>query len=272
MNIGDLVSRKSYNSDIGFIIKEIQGNHVILSGINYRLIADTDIHDLDSFFISPNLNNLDTLYTPNKTLKQSKLAETCYTSLKSASSISDKKLGLILHIDSDKVYLKRCIDLYKKFGVKAIGFNIPEKKQPFEILDLLKIYNPNILILTGHDALAKDTLDSTDINNYKNSKYYVESAKIARHYNKNYDDLVIFAGGCQSYYEEIMNAGANFASSPNRVLINVTDPVYLAYKFASTSIRDFLDIDTIFNKSKSSIGDIGGVETRGQCRNAKPFF
>lgn len=92
MNIGDLVSRKSYNSDIGFIIKEIQGNHVILSGIHYRLIADADIHDLDSFFISPNLDNSDTLYTPNKTLRQSKLAEVCYTSLKSISSISDKKI------------------------------------------------------------------------------------------------------------------------------------------------------------------------------------
>ncbi len=33
------------------------------------------------------------------------------------------------------------------------------------------------------------------------------------------DELVIFAGACQSHYEEIIKAGANFASSPHRILM-----------------------------------------------------
>ena len=37
---------------------------------------------------------------------------------------------------------------------------------------------------------------------------------------RNKNKLAIFAGACQSYYEEIMNAGANFASSPGRIFID----------------------------------------------------
>ncbi len=53
-----------------------------------------------------------------------------------------------------------------------------------------------------------------DLNNYRNSKYFIESVKILRNYNSSYDELVIFAGACQSCYESILEAGANFASSP----------------------------------------------------------
>lgn len=38
--------------------------------------------------------------------------------------------------------------------------------------------------------------------------------------NKKGKKLVIFAGACQSYFEAIISAGANFASSPARILID----------------------------------------------------
>ena len=69
-----------------------------------------------------------------------------------------------------------------------------------------------------------------------------------------------------------MKAGANFASSPNRTLLNVIDPVYVACKFATTSIHTFLDIDDISKDLISISGSIGGIETRGQCRRVKPNY
>ena len=45
-NIGDLVTRKSYNNDMVFKIKKINNNIAILEGVNLRLVADANIEDL----------------------------------------------------------------------------------------------------------------------------------------------------------------------------------------------------------------------------------
>ena len=113
-------------------------------------------------------------------------------------------------------------------------------------------------------VIIRGEYDLNNIDNYKNSKYYIESVKIAREYNSNYDDLVIFAGGCKSHYEGLMNAGANYAASPSRVLIQVIDPVIVACKIAMTSVRDFLDIDSAVRETSVGLKGIGGIETRGQ--------
>ena len=47
MHINDIVSRKSYNHDILFKIIDIKENKAILHGLNFRLIADSDISDLE---------------------------------------------------------------------------------------------------------------------------------------------------------------------------------------------------------------------------------
>ena len=41
---------------------------------------------------------------------------------------------------------------YRKMGLNAIVINIPENKQPKNVYRLLKIYNPDILVITGHDG------------------------------------------------------------------------------------------------------------------------
>ena len=46
-NIGDFVTRKSYNNDLVFKIKSINDNIVVLEGVNFRLIADAEICDLE---------------------------------------------------------------------------------------------------------------------------------------------------------------------------------------------------------------------------------
>ena len=55
-----------------------------------------------------------------------------------------------------------------------------------------------------------------DIYNYRNSRYFIKTVNEARNWSKADKELAIFAGACQSYFEAIMQAGANFASSPRK--------------------------------------------------------
>ena len=83
-----------------------------------------------------------------------------------------------------------------------------------------------------------------DIYNYRNSKYFAQTVKNARKNDQN-KDLVIFAGACQSYYEALIGAGANFASSPARILIDFVDPLVVAEKIATTDSSKYLTINDI---------------------------
>ena len=80
-----------------------------------------------------------------------------------------------------------------------------------------------------------------DIYNYRNSRYFAQTVKNVRKNSKN-KDLVIFAGACQSYYEALIQAGANFASSPARILIDFVDPLVVAEKIATTDDSKYLTI------------------------------
>ena len=84
-----------------------------------------------------------------------------------------------------------------------------------------------------------------DIYNYRNSKYFINTVKKARENKKSKNDLVIFAGACQSYYEELIKAGANFASSPARILIDFIDPLIVAERVATTDYHKYLTIRDI---------------------------
>lgn len=133
---------------------------------------------------------------------------------------------------------------YKKMGLNAIVRNIPENRQVNMVNTLMDRYNPDILVVTGHDGMIKTGKSYEDIYNYRNSKYFVQTVRNARRDNKN-KDLVIFAGACQSYYEALMAAGANFASSPARILIDFIDPLVVAMKIATTDSSKYLTINDI---------------------------
>ena len=109
-----------------------------------------------------------------------------------------------------------------------------------------------------------------NIDNYYNSKNFVQAVKNARQYEKSRDDLIIFAGACQSHYESILEAGANFASSPKRVLIHAFDPVFVMEKVAFTSIYDPIPLIEIIEGTITGFDGIGGVETRGKHRLGVP--
>ena len=135
-NIGDLVTRNSYNNDTIFKIIDIDSGIATLKGVNIRLEADSNLDDLklveetnnindDKSFLERfdiNLNRDEYFYLPGK----------------------------VVHIDSDEDYLSRCMDFYNKVHVKAYGINLKESEIPHKIKEVLDEYNPDILVITGH--------------------------------------------------------------------------------------------------------------------------
>ena len=132
-----------------------------------------------------------------------------------SSNESTKKVkkGKILHVDGDKKYSRKSFNFYEKLGLNFVVKNIPEYKQPHFINELLIYYKPDILVITGHDSMHKKNKEFNNINNYKNSKYFIEAVKIARRYQTR-EELAIFAGACQSYYEGLITARSKFCIIP----------------------------------------------------------
>lgn len=173
--------------------------------------------------------------------------------------------GKILHLDGDRKYSEKAYNYYRKVGLNAVVKNIPEYKQPRLVYRLLEIYNPDILVVTGHDIMFSKTRRYNDIYNYKNSRYFIETVREARRYDKDKSQrLVIFAGACQSYFEAIMAAGANFASSPSRILIDFIDPLIVAEKVAMTERYKYLTIDDIAYSLRDGKDGISGIGANGK--------
>ncbi|UNC90685.1 sporulation peptidase YabG [Candidatus Contubernalis alkaliaceticus] len=276
LKVGDIVCRRSYGGDVVFKIIEINWSKktTLLKGVHFRLMADAPIDDLykpESQCIQDNNE------------KYNGKARECINRIYKTRSMSRNKQsrggntdsyyeipGKILHIDGDQDYLEECMKLYKNLEISAQGVFIPEKKQPDMVENLLRKNQPDILVLTGHDAILKGKKNYQNINNYRNSKYFVRSTIIARNYEPGKDSLIIFAGACQSHYEELMAAGANFASSPQRVLISALDPVFIVEKIAYTSFKRSIKITEVINNTITGIDGLGGIETKGTFRFGFP--
>ena len=247
--MGDLVTRKSYNNDTIFEITDIIDEICYLKGVNIRLLADSEKSDLIKFDrddeenkkfeerIKPNfdLNRDDYFYIPGK----------------------------ILHIDSDSDYLNRCLDYYKQANIWAMGIKETEENVALYIKDWLEEYNPNILVITGHDAYYKKKGTINNVNAYKNSVNFVNAVKEARKFEKSHDKLIIIAGACQSDYEELIKAGANFASSPKRINIHALDPAIIATKMSLADANQDIDLKSILENTKYGKSGVGGVITKG---------
>lgn len=246
--VGDYVTRKSYNNDTVFKIINIVSDIAYLKGTEVRLYADSDLSDLiksevpreDKFFEDEVRGNKitekdDYFYLPGK----------------------------ILHIDGDEEYLEKCLKFYKSSGVYAIGKKIKEENMYEQIPLLLKEYKPDIIIITGHDAYYKKKGSIKDINNYKNTKFFIKAIKSARSYEKSHEKLVIIAGACQSNYEELIKAGANYASSPKRVNIHALDPAIIAVTVALTERSKAIDLKSLLELTKYGKDGMGGIMGNG---------
>lgn len=299
MKIGDIVVRKSYGGDITFkIIDIVPGDNedvYLLKGINLRieadclsedleLVSEDIVYEIDKVFnkkvnesIKKILMNRFRGTRGDKTepidfkgkIKDLQLKKEKYKEYKDKNMIFGRP-GKILHVDGDAEYLEVCLKTYKQLSLDAVGRVISEKDQPDEIVNLVKEVKPDIVVITGHDGMVKGITDYMDLDNYRNSKYFVDAVVALRTYNSNYDDLVIFAGACQSCYEAILDAGANFASAPNRVLIHCLDPVLVSEKIAYTNIETVVAIEDVIQNTITGLAGIGGLQTRGKYREGFP--
>lgn len=249
-DVGDLVTRKSHNNDTVFYITDIIDGIYYLSGLNVRLIADAfiddlvkyedqDIDDESSFLerikVHEDLDRTDYFYLPGK----------------------------ILHIDGDSDYLKRCSKFYEDSSIWAMCINETEDMIPLKIHEWLNEYKPNIVVITGHDAYNKKSGNINDLASYKNSSNFIDAVKEARVYEREHDKLIIIAGACQSNYEELIKAGANFASSPKRINIHALDPAIIATKVSLSLASKDIDLKSILGNTKYGPSGIGGIITKG---------
>ncbi len=279
--VGDIVARKSYNNDIFFKIEDIgaaESGELIatLRGLDVRLLADSPLGDLEKVE-NHSIKNYrkEFINLSNQCLKKVISRKPDFERLNSVSEGQTTENffevpGRVLHIDSSLEYLNLCTAIYGQLNIKANGFHIAEKEQPTLIPELIKQYRPDILVITGHDGIIKTRIGYSDLSNYHNSIHFVEGVKAARGVESNKDDLIIFAGACQSHYEAIISAGANFASSPSRVLIHALDPVFIVEKIAFTSISQTVSIINVVESTITGTDGLGGIETRGKFRKGFP--
>lgn len=274
---GDIVGRKSYGKDIIFTVKNIintpKGAIAILKGLVDRIEADSDIDDLEIIekkYVKQEIRKLDSKLEGKVRNSKEKYNEHEYRiGVFSKNKRNQEKIitGKILHLDGDRKYTEKSYKYYKKLGLDVIVKNIPEYRQPKVVYNLLRYYNPDILVITGHDGMIKKATGYNDIYNYRNSKYFIETVKEARRYDKEQDKkLVIFAGACQSYFEGIISAGANFASSPARILIDFMDPLVVAEKVAFTEKYKYITIDDIAMELRDGKRGVSGIGANGKMK------
>lgn len=282
--VGDVVVRKSYGGDIYFkivqIVKKSDGQNLyMLKGTNLRILADAPGVDLERASLNKINMNEEAYSRKAKALMKKIILQrkNKASSIKGAvfqkteeGEITFGRAGRVLHVDGDEEYLNICLRGYKQLGIEAYGRIVPEMQQPNIIKELLIEYRPDILVVTGHDGMVKGCSHFRSIDSYRNSKYFVQTVKMAREYQPSYDNLVIFAGACQSHYEALMDAGANFASSPHRVLIHALDPVFICERIAFGSISRFYTPQEILENTITGFRGIGGLQTRGMYREGIP--
>ncbi len=242
-NIGDYVTRKSYNNDIVFEIMNINNNIYYLKGVSVRLYADSMEEDLSIYAD----NSLDDSFSPSID-EYRNLDRNEYFYLP----------GRILHLDGDKDYLDKCMNFYKKNKIMAHGIYVREEEMSTVIRPLLDKYKTEILVLTGHDSFSRNR-----DNSYTNTSYFIDAVIAAREYEKAHDKLFVIAGACQSDYEKLIKAGANFASSPKRINIHALDPAIVASCISFSNKNEDIDIIKILNKTKYGPSGMGGIITKG---------
>lgn len=236
-DINDLVTRKSHHHDIIFQIKSITGDYVILQGYNVRLCADCFLQDLKKVEATRDIG--DWMDLP----------------IKKGNYLN----GKILHLDSDIDYLKRSMKLYEHYNVPAVGYKLVEREMPLKIKELLIEHHPDILIVTGHDAIDKN-------GNSINTSYFVECVKEARKYQPSKDALCIIAGACYSSFKDLIYEGSNISSSPGKVSINVLDPSKVAIMVATTPVIEYVDIPKVIDLTSNKSKGMGGIDTKGVAR------
>lgn len=283
MKIGDYVVRKSYGGDILFRIEGFVQQTAILKGIDYRLLADAPLSDL-TVVKDPETTGAAQAAKIRAHESMKRFKREARTDVRSGAVVEAasgaapgngayfEMPGRILHLDGDGTYMRKSMQLYGQLRVPAHGVHCHESHMPELLRRLMPQLQPDIVVITGHDGvLKKRPYESLQhLSSYKNSSNFVQAVRTAREYERNRDHLIIVAGACQSHYEALLQAGANFASSPNRILIHALDPVVMAIKASRTPIRETIHLQDAIQNTVCGIEGMGGIETFGKRRVGMP--
>ena len=205
---GDIVARKSYEKDILFMVKNIINTPhkkiAILKGLVDRIEVDSDIEDLEIVDKQTVNRKIETFHSKMNSkiteTKEKRNTDEYKIGILSQNSRNKEKIitGKILHLDGDRKYSQKSYYYYKKLGLNAIVKNIPEYRQPRVIYRLLQKYNPDILVITGHDGMIKKGRDYNNIYNYRNSKYFIQTVKEARKFDQETSNHIVIFARCLS--------------------------------------------------------------------------
>lgn len=284
IGIGDIVGRKKYGCDVLFRVIQLNqeaGQTIAkLYGEDIRLEADALYTDLVKVNADERneyrqknekqiLQSLKLFSQDRELLEQKKQFDISGGYRQQGDYF--QMPGRVLHLDGDPSYLKKCMDVYEKIGIPVHGLHCDEKEMAMRISSLLEIYRPDILVVTGHDSYSKAKGKVMDLHAYRHSWHFVQTVKEARKKIPQLDQLVIFAGACQSHFESLIGAGANFASSPSRVNIHALDPVYIVSKISYTPFMERIHVWDVLRNTLTGEKGVGGIETKGVLRTGMPF-
>ncbi|WAA09492.1 sporulation peptidase YabG [Fervidibacillus albus] len=284
IKVHDVVGRQSYQCDISFrVIRFFEEKGVqmaLLYGEDIRLIADAPVEDL--ILLDDEKRKQLSLPLHEQEEQSFHLIRQDFTTIREkqqfefTSGQNDQYQlfqmpGKVLHVDGDPNYLKKCLALYEKLNVPVSGVYCNEKEMVYKVPLWIEKLRPDILVITGHDAYSKYKGKKSDISAYRHSKDFVLTVKEARKKVPNLDQLIIFAGACQSHFESLIEAGANFASSPYRINIHALDPVYIVAKISFTPFTDRVRVRDIIRNTITGEKGVGGIETKGVLRIGMPY-
>jgi spore coat assembly protein len=290
MKQGDYVVRKSYGGDILFRIEAVIRQTAILKGVDYRLLADAPLSDLvvvrqpekSSAAVAAKIKEHESLRRFRHREGESESLRTEAEPADEAEAYRENSSGTpggyfempgrVLHLDGDGAYLRKSAALYAQMNVPAHCIHCHESVMPEVLGRLLPQVRPDIVVITGHDGVLKNRPYASlrPLSSYKNSAHFVQAVSAARAYERNKDNLIIIAGACQSHFEALLAAGANFASSPRRVMIHALDPVVVAIKASRTPFREPIHLTDAIRGTICGADGMGGVETFGKRRLGLP--
>lgn len=252
VQIGDKVILKSDQRKIVYIVEAINEETVVITGYIYRIKRETSLALLEPA-------------TDSDIKKEEEILKISRTKItRKAERVKPKAIfGTILHIDGDEKFLNNCLNLYKEMDIHCWGIHLKEKEVKFHIEALLEQLTPDIVVITGHDFY--NGKDIKDLNNYENSKEFIETLRIIRK-KFSIDNLTVIIGACESHFEALIANGANFASSPKRINIHTYDPAVIAIKCATTSFNRVIDFENTLKFIENGRSAFGGIETKGKMR------
>ncbi|EIT84194.1 sporulation peptidase YabG [Fictibacillus macauensis ZFHKF-1] len=282
LEIGTVVGRTSYQCDLMFRVIGFNDDKSIadLAGDEMRLQADAPVSDL--VVMSQQDQHEHRQVTQVKEESSYKLFRQDYHLLRQKREYLSTNgyeydhsyfelPGRVLHVDGDPMYLNKCLELYKRFGVPVYGIHMKEPDMPERVPALVDEVRPDILVITGHDAYMKTKGAADDLQAYRHTKYFVRTVREIRRKYPQLDSLMIFAGACQSHFESLIKAGSNFASSPSRINIHALDPVYIVSKISLTSFMEHVNVMDVLRNTLTGREGLGGVESRGFLRTGMPL-